>query len=224
MPAALPTVPPHRLLPTGLGVDGFVAETCVSRETVQRLEAYAELLVRWQKRINLVSPATLPDLWRRHMIDSAQLLSLLPTDGRPVIDLGSGAGFPALVLAIMGTQQVHLIESDQRKCVFLAEAARVAGLQAGSNPVIHNRRIEDIAGVPPGTVIARACAPLDRLLSYAQKFLWHGGKCLFLKGANVEQELTAARKSWTMDVERIPSVSDPQGCILRLGNIRRAEP
>jgi 16S rRNA (guanine527-N7)-methyltransferase len=123
-----------------------------------------------------------------------------------------------LVLAVLGVAGVHLVESDQRKCVFLAEAARVAGV----NPVIYNQRIESVTRLSVGVVTARACAPLEKLLSYAQKFLWQDGKALFLKGATVEEELTAARKSWHMEVERFPSVSDPTGCILRIGQVRRA--
>ena len=136
-----------------------------------------------------------------------------------MIDLGSGAGFPGLVLAILGIPEVHLIESDQRKCVFLAEAARAASVK----PIIHNKRIEQFEGLSAGVVTARACAPLEQLLSYAQRFLWQDGKALFLKGATVEEELAAARKNWQMEVERFPSVSDPTGCILRIGQVRRAE-
>lgn len=204
------------------GPADFAADTNVSRETVDRLSAYAALLVKWQQRINLVSAATLEELWRRHMLDSAQLLPLLPAGARKVVDLGSGAGFPGLVLAILGVPEVHLIESDQRKCIFLAEAARASGLTAGPNPIIHNGRIETISGLNADAITARACAPLDQLLSYAQKFLWHDGKALFLKGAAVEEELTRARKNWHMELERFPSASDPTGCILRIGQVRRA--
>jgi len=201
------------------GPDDFAADTGVSRETTQRLSAYAALLVKWQARINLISATTIGDLWRRHMLDSAQLLPLLPPGTTILVDLGSGAGFPGLVLSILGVPEVHLIESDQRKCVFLAEAARAAGIA----PVIHNKRIESIDGVSAGVVTARACAPLDQLLTYAQRILWQDGKALFLKGAAVEEELTAAHKNWTMDVERLPSASDPTGCILRIGQVRRAK-
>ena len=145
------------------------------------------------------------------MLDSAQLLPLLPQGTTSLIDLGSGAGFPGLVLAILGIPEVHLIESDQRKCVFLAEAARAAG----AKPIIHNKRIEQLEGLSAGVVTARACAPLDQLLTYAQRFLWQDGKALFLKGAAVEEELAAACKNWQMEVERFPSTSDPTGCILR---------
>lgn len=200
----------------------FAADTGVSRETIERLAAYADLLRKWQQRINLVSTATLEDLWRRHMLDSAQLLPLLPANARSIADLGSGAGFPGLVLAILGSGEVHLIESDQRKCVFLTEAIRIVGLDPGRSPVIHNCRIETVSDLEVDVVTARACAPLNQLLSYAQKFLWHDGKALFLKGAAVEEELTAAHKNWSMEVERFPSASDPQGSILRIGQVRRA--
>lgn len=200
------------------GPEDFAAATGVSRETIERLTTYAALLVKWQARINLVSASTLDELWRRHMLDSAQLVPLLPDRTTSLIDLGSGAGFPGLVLAILGIPEVHLIESDQRKCVFLAEAARAAGVKL----VIHNKRIEQLEGLAAGVVTARACAPLDQLLTYAQRFLWHDGKALFLKGAAAEEELAAARKNWQMEVERFPSASDPTGCILRIGQVQRA--
>jgi 16S rRNA (guanine527-N7)-methyltransferase len=203
---------------TNYGPADFAADTAVSRETIERLSAYAALLAKWQPRINLVSTASLGDLWRRHMLDSAQLLPLLPPGTQSLADLGSGAGFPGLVLAILGVPDVHLVESDQRKCAFLAEAARAAGVR----PTIHNQRIESMSGLSIAVVTARACAPLEKLLSYAQKFLWQDGKALFLKGAAVEEELTAARKLWHMEVERFPSASDPTGCILRIGQVRRA--
>jgi len=203
----------------GYGPEDFAAATGVSRETIERLSAYAALLIKWQARINLVSASTLDDLWQRHMLDSAQLLPLLPQETTSLVDLGSGPGFPGLVLAILGIPEVHLIESDQRKCVFLAEAARAAGVK----PIIHNKRIEQLEGIGAGIVTARACAPLDQLLTYAQRFLWHDGKALFLKGAAVEEELAAARKNWQMEVERFPSASDPKGCILRIGQVRRAK-
>ncbi|HEY7688248.1 MAG TPA: 16S rRNA (guanine(527)-N(7))-methyltransferase RsmG, partial [Dongiaceae bacterium] len=152
-------------------------------------------------------------------LDSAQLLPFIPSGTRSIVDLGSGAGFPGLVLAILVSDaRIHLIESDQRKCVFLGEAARATG----ANPIIHNRRLESVDGIEADLVTARACAPLDQLLTYAQKFLWQSGKALFLKGAGVEEELTAAHKTWSMQVERFPSVSDPSGCILRIGQVRRA--
>jgi 16S rRNA (guanine527-N7)-methyltransferase len=190
----------------------------VSRETEERLRAFADLLVRWQTRINLVGPATLKDLWRRHILDSAQLFPLLPSG--PVLDLGSGAGFPGLVLAILGAAPVHLVESDQRKCAFLREAARITGTEA----VIHACRAEALAPFPVAAITARALAPLPRLLVLAAPFLKPGTRCLFLKGRGSEHELTEAAKDWMMTVERIPSRSDPRGFIVSLSEVHRGRP
>jgi 16S rRNA (guanine527-N7)-methyltransferase len=199
------------------------ATTCdVSRETLERLRRYAEILVKWQKSINLVSPESLNDLWRRHMLDSAQLRAFLPPEARSLIDMGSGAGFPGLVLAILGVPNVNLIESDARKCVFLVEAARAAGLTAGRNPTIHRARLEEIADLRVDVVTARACAPLVQLLAYAEPFLEADSICLFLKGGRVDEELTEAEKTWRMTVERFPSLSDPTGTILRIRQVARA--
>ena len=117
----------------------------VSRETLQRLEIYAGLLEKWQAKINLVGPATLPDLWRRHFLDSAQLLPLLPAAGGTLADLGSGAGFPGLVLAMMTDWRVHLLDSDQRKCAFLRQVALDCGV--GTQVTIHAKRIEQVTGI-----------------------------------------------------------------------------
>lgn len=194
----------------------FQAETGVSRETVARLERYAALLVKWQARINLVGPATLPDLWRRHMLDSAQLAPFLPGGG-PIVDLGAGAGFPGLVLAALGAPDVHLIESDARKCAFLREAARVMGVAV----TVHACRIEAVAGFPAAAVTARALAPLARLLGWAERFVAPGTRCLFLKGQGFEDELTEARKAWSITFEGVPSRSDPSGILLLLNEVHR---
>ncbi len=205
------------------GPEALAALPDVSRETLARLAAYAELLLRWQPRINLVGNTTLPQLWRRHMLDSAQLHRLLPPDTRILVDLGSGAGFPGLVLAAMGVPEVHLIEADARKCAFLREAARVMGVAA----VVHNTRIEAVAPFAADVVTSRALAPLAQLLRYAEPFLQRGendgrgGRCLFLKGRGGEDELTLATKEWNMSVERVTSLSDPDGLILRLSEVSR---
>jgi 16S rRNA (guanine527-N7)-methyltransferase len=202
--------------------EAFAAAAHVSRETLEGLRRYADLLVKWQRSINLVAADSLNDLWRRHMLDSAQLYDLLPSGDCRVVDLGSGAGFPGLVLAAMGARDVHLVESDGRKCVFLAEAARACGLAAGVNPVIHRARLEQMRGLTADVVTARACAPLDRLLDYAEPFLRPASVCLFLKGSATADELTAASNRWRMTVERLPSASDPSGTILRIGQVTRA--
>lgn len=196
--------------------DGFQDLTRVSRETRDRLALYAELLRKWQPRINLIGPATLPDLWRRHILDSAQLFPLLP-DGTPrLIDLGSGAGFPGLVLAILGVPEVHLVESDQRKGAFLREVAR----QTGAPVTVHTARIESVTGLAAPVVTARALAALPKLLSWAAPLLTENGQCLFLKGQNVDEELTAARKIWIFQEDHFPSQSDPSGVVLRLREVR----
>jgi 16S rRNA (guanine527-N7)-methyltransferase len=190
----------------------------VSRETLDRLQTYLDLLVRWQKTINLVGPATLADPWRRHILDSAQLRRLVPGDARRLADLGSGAGLPGLVLAILGVPEVHLLESDRRKAAFLREAARACGIAV----TVHAARIEVVSPLAADVVTARALAPLPNLLAMAEWHLRPGGTALFLKGRNAETELTAARESWTMRVQQEVSLSDPESQILIISEIRRA--
>ena len=202
-----------------LGPEGFAAATGVSRETVARLQDYAALLARWAPRINLVAASTLSDLWRRHFLDSAQLFPLLPVGTRSLIDLGSGAGFPGLVLAIMGARGVELIEADARKCAFLREASRLAEAAVQ----IHNRRIEAVAPRAVDVVTARGVAPLDRLLVLAQPFVAPDTLCLFPKGKEARQELVAATRSWEFDAARHDSCTDPRGVILCLTRVARHE-
>ena len=195
------------------GVAEFQAETGVSRETLERLKLYADLLLKWNQAINLVGPATLPGLWRRHMLDSAQLLPLLPQKADlSVADLGSGAGFPGLVLALCEVGQVHLIEADQKKATFLRQVLR----ETGTSAEIHCCRIEAIANLQVDVVTARALAPLSDLIAYAAPLLDSEGCCLFLKGRGAEDELTLLPKTLQDRCVRVPSRSDPSGCILRL--------
>jgi 16S rRNA (guanine527-N7)-methyltransferase len=200
-----------------LGPEGFGRIFPVSRETLARLEAYAALLSQWSARINLVSRDTIADLWRRHILDSAQLLPLVPPATENLVDLGSGAGFPGLVLAILGVPNVELIEADSRKVAFLREAARITVAPVTLQP----RRIEQIAPHAADVVTARACAPLDRLLDLAEPFLAPHTHCLFLKGERYQEELTQARKGWTMTVSVEQSLSDRRGVILRLQQVAR---
>ena len=192
---------------------------------MDRLERYAVLLEKWNRAINLVARGSLDDLWRRHMLDSAQLWPLLPPlQGRPrrSLDLGSGAGFPGLVLAIMGTAEadteVHLVEADQKKAAFLREAARIA-----ETPVtLHAQRIESLAPFPVDVVTARACAPLPLLLDYTAPFLRNDqpgappAVGLFLKGRDVDRELTEAGEKWNIDAQLLPSCTDAAAKILRI--------
>ena len=200
-----------------LTAEAFFSRIAVSRETEERLRIYANLLRKWQKSINLVGPASLADVWRRHFLDSAQLFPLfVPGDH---LDLGSGAGFPGLVVAILGdgSRTSHLVDSDHRKIAFLREAARVTNTKI----TLHADRIDSLSPFPVANITARALAPLPTLLEWAAPFMQPGGQCLFLKGEKLEDELTAVAKDWKMQAERIPSQSDPCGAILRVKEVNR---
>ena len=192
----------------------------VSDDNLVHLEKYAELLVKWQKKINIVGNSTIADLWRRHMLDSAQLFPYLPRHEGPYVDLGSGGGFPGLVLAVMGAGPYILVDSDQRKGVFMREVIR----QTGANATVHTGRIEDLILPKPVPVItSRACASVEKLLILSDKIRDKSTFCLFLKGAAAEDELTLSRKKWMMDAVRTPSLSDPEGVILQLRSIVRLQ-
>jgi 16S rRNA (guanine527-N7)-methyltransferase len=196
------------------GPEEFAAKTGVSRETLARLKLYASLLRDWNSRHNLVSVGSLDDLWRRHYWDSAQLAPLVPQHATTLVDLGSGAGFPGLVLAelLRGKIAVTLFEGTAKKCAFLKAVAQRLELPVS----IENCRIEDAPRQIFDVITARACAPLTKLLSYAHHFMGPNSVCLFLKGQNVGVELTEAHKSWKVKIRQIPSLTDPSGVILEL--------
>lgn len=199
---------------TDIDPEEFQRLTGVSRETMDRLVIYADLLVRWQPAINLIGPATIGQIWRRHFLDSAQLARYIDK-GTTLLDIGSGAGFPGLVLAIMGIARVDLVERDARKCVFLAEVARLT-----SAPVeIHRKDARHVKRGQVDVITARGCAPLGALLEISKPFIADTTYCVFPKGKAYEEELTIASKSWNMNVETFKSVTDPSGVILRLRNI-----
>jgi 16S rRNA (guanine527-N7)-methyltransferase len=190
----------------------------VSRETWVRLDRLVERLFEVQQHTNLVANSTLPHVWTRHVADSLQLLRLVPGAKR-WIDIGSGAGFPGLVIAcaLAGVEsaEVHLVESKQKKANFLRASAHALGLPA----IVHASRIEDFSKINKRSfdvVTARAVAPLEKLIGYANPLLKRGGVGLFPKGQDVEAELTAASKSWTIEAELIPSETDPSGRIVLL--------
>lgn len=195
----------------------FAERTSVSRETLEKLQRYVELLEKWNRRINLVGPGTLGDPWRRHMLDSAQLLPLIPETATSLADLGSGAGFPGLVLAIMGVENVHLIEADRKKCAFLREVAR----ETRTAVTIHNGRIEEIESFQADIVTSRALARLAKLLDMAVHLTKKHSILLFLKGRTVDLELTEAAKEWNIRADKIPSQTDTASFILRLEAISR---
>jgi 16S rRNA (guanine(527)-N(7))-methyltransferase RsmG len=196
---------------------GRDARPCVSRETLARLETYAALLLKWNRTINLISPRDEARLWPRHIDDCLNLLPLLPPDFAFAVDLGSGAGFPGLVLSIATGRPFHLVEADQRKAAFLREAARATGAPS----VVHQARIEDFGIRDAPLVTARALAPLATLLQWAAPILAADGLCLFPKGRTHAAELTAAARQWQMRTESIPSQSDPDAVILRIRDIQR---
>lgn len=200
----------------------FAARFDVSRETRDRLMLYAERLEKWNKAINLVAKSTLPKLWQRHMADSAQAFAHIPDGARTLLDLGSGGGFPGLVLAILGAGRldVHLVDSDQRKGVFLRDVSRETGVPV----TVHTARIEALKGaeaVPAffDVVSARACAPLDQLCGFAHPFWKKDTVGLFLKGRGAHEELTRAQDRWTLRADLIPSVSDGDAHLVRLQDL-----
>jgi len=188
----------------------------VSRETIEKFQLYLTLLEKWQRRINLVSKSTLADAWQRHILDSGQLAAYFPPQTRQILDVGSGAGFPGLVLAIMGGVTVDLVESDQRKAVFLLTVIRELGLPAK----VHNQRIETMPNLCPDVITARALAPVPKLLNLIETQLHSDGVCLFLKGASVEDELTNLQSYSTMVATTYPSLSSANGVVLELKNPR----
>ncbi|MGF6310880.1 16S rRNA (guanine527-N7)-methyltransferase [Bradyrhizobium sp. i1.8.4] len=200
-----------------------LALTSVSRETEARLDRYVALLLEWQAKTNLVAPSTLPNLWTRHVSDSLQLLSLAST-AKSWVDLGSGGGFPGVVLACALAEtpgaQIHLVERIAKKAAFLREAIRVTA----SPGTVHLADIGDIvdriAG-PIDCVTARALAPLHQLIGFAEPWVKKGAKALFLKGQDVEAELTEATKYWNIEPKLHSSRTGGQGWIVELGSIER---
>lgn len=216
---------------TPLTAEKFEEIAIVSRETMEKLRVYAGLLVQWQGTQNLVSRNSLPDLWDRHMRDSIQLVPHLPGEATSITDIGSGAGFPGLVLAIATGLPTELIESHTRKGAFLREVAERTGAPAE----VLTARIEDVAKARRGSrsgesaaqsgknsvdiLTARALAPLEKLCGMADSL---GARtCLFLKGGRWREELTEAEKRWKMDLETFDSVTSAEGRILRITGLTR---
>ncbi len=193
----------------------------VSRETEEKLESYVSELSKWTERINLISRGTRDDVWGRHILDSAQVYVAAGTEWTTWIDIGSGGGLPGIVVAILSAddpdKHVTLIESDQRKAVFLAHIVRYLNLSASVHPV----RIEQFGKGSADIVSARALAPLSRLLSYSAELGRSGHRSLFLKGKSAEQELTEASKCWTFSAEKLPSWTSDEAVLLDIQGIAR---
>lgn len=202
----------------------FASRFDVSRETIERLKIYEALLRQWQKGTNLVAPGTLDDIWHRHFADSAQLIGLAP-DSVKWLDLGSGAGFPGLVIAVCTANQedshVHIVESNARKCAFCQEVVR----ETGCSVEIHHARIESLAGSDKfgevEIVTARALAPLSQLFALVSPFLHPGMQGLFLKGRQAASERAEAEKDWAFQAVMHPSVTDADARIVQVTQLWR---
>ena len=199
--------------------ESFAAATGATDAQLADLERYRSLLAAWNANMNLVGPSALEAFWGRHAWDSAQLLQLAP-EALAWADLGAGAGFPGLVLAILlkgrDGARIELVESMAKRCRFLQTVVEELGLPAE----VHNARAESLS-LPVNIVTARACAPLSRLLEFAWPHLRKGATGLFLKGQDVEAELAEATKYWKFEAELLPSHSDPSGHIVRVERLRR---
>jgi 16S rRNA (guanine527-N7)-methyltransferase len=195
----------------------------VSRESLDRLEILVKLLLDWQKHINLIAPSTIPEVWTRHVIDSLQLVPLLPAHTQAIADLGSGAGFPALVLAAVQPATVHMYESNSKKVAFMHEALR----QMKCNAVVHRERLEPRqtpVNMPKVKVVtARAFAPLPLLLDLAEPFMKSGATALFHKGQDIDAELTEAAKIWVIEPVKHLSVIDSMSVILEVKELKRVQ-
>lgn len=206
----------------GFGPKDILAKTNVSRETLTSIEKIVDELDGWRKKINLIGPSEFDQVWRRHVLDSAQLIPLMPRSGR-IVDLGSGSGFPALIIAA-ATQhdeaEIVMIETVGKKCAFLRAAIQAADLPAK----VRQGRVENVNDLSTECVTARAFAPLPKLLEYAEKWLSNGAYGIFPKGRRWEEELTQAKESWRFTYEVIPSVSGGDGVILKISEVSRVSP
>ncbi|UWQ07795.1 16S rRNA (guanine(527)-N(7))-methyltransferase RsmG [Aliiroseovarius crassostreae] len=195
----------------------------VSRETLERLEIYASLLKKWNPAINLVAPSTINDLWERHFLDSAQVFSALPQDAKKWCDVGTGGGFPGLIVAMLAQEkapelQVTCIESDLRKATFLRTVLRETGVEAN----VLSERIEQAEPQAADVFSARALASLDKLLEFSERHLSPNGICVFQKGARYQEEVEEALENWSFQLDKIPSVTNSDAVILKIGAIKRA--
>ncbi len=186
------------------------------KKSIPNLEKFSEIVLKWQKSLNLISKNTVSDIWNRHILDSAQLYLYLPADAAVLVDIGSGAGFPGIVLAILNKElngpvrQFYLIESDVKKCIFLNEVVRQLDL-----PVrVINERIEKISDIKADVLTARALADVSTLLKWSEQLRSTQTTCLFLKGESVDQELE--KLSSNFRIEKIPSLTDQKGIIIRI--------
>ena len=201
---------------------GFCSHVFVSRETFEKLCIFHRALIKWQNSINLISKSSIKNIWERHFLDSAQLYKYVKDINGNIVDFGSGAGFPGLVLAIMGKKNIHLVESDYKKCVFLKEIAMLTDIDI----TIHNCRIESLSFFDVDLVTCRALAPLNKLIYYVESFVskstdknQYMPKLLFLKGKMYKQELLQLQKNKNLDFKEYTSITDRHGKILYINKV-----
>ena len=199
-----------------IGREKFQTLLPVSHETLDLLDHYAVMLGEWNKKFNLVAESTLPHIWIRHFLDSAQLMHYIPEGAETLVDLGSGAGFPGLVMSILGVPETHLIESTGKKADFL----RVVIDEFGLNAQVHQCRIESLKDVRFDVVTARALKPLPELFKLSNPLMKKESYGLFLKGKSHHDELTESARSWTFDYATSPSMSDPSGTVLIIRSLQ----
>ena len=192
------------------GPETFLEHVSVSRETIEKLEIYASLLSRWQSKINLISTNSLQQAWHRHFLDSAQIYLMSPRKAASAIDVGTGAGFPGLVLSIMGMKNVQLVEQNKKKCAFLYEVIR----ETEASATVHPCKIENLLVKDYDVVLARAFMPLDGLLKVVRPFFGKDTVGIFPKGSRVNEELTAASKNWKMKTVIKQSITSLDGKIV----------
>ena len=200
----------------------FCSYQHVSRETFNKFEIFIEVLLKWQKSLNLISNSTINTIWKRHFLDSAQLYTYSQDIKGNILDIGSGAGFPGMILAMMGNNNVNLIESDQKKCIFMREVARLTNTKVK----IYNCRIEDLDYMKPELIISRALAPLSKLIEYVDNHMNKNieenkatPKLLFLKGKNYNNEIYDLLKIRKLEIDIFPSITDDFGKVLYIKNI-----
>ena len=199
-------------------VENFLATNQVPRETMNKFQRYFSLLEQWNPRINLVSQTSLHAFWNRHILDSLQLLPHIPK-GSNIVDIGSGAGFPGMVLALCDVFKVHLIEADSRKCVFLQEVAS----QTQTDISIINQRVEKVVPFSCHTIMARAFASLSRFITLARHLIAHSHQCLLLKGATWRSEIAEAQKNWQFYYHSQPSITHHDAALISLSHLKIQE-
>ena len=204
--------------------DKFCSYQYVSRETYEKFEIFHMTLLKWQSSINLISRSSTIDIWTRHILDSAQLYDFTKEINGNILDMGSGAGFPGIILAMMGNKKINVVESDQKKCVFMGEVARLSNTKIK----IHNSRIEDLEYLDPDLITSRALAPLDKLIKYSEMHMNKkiiGAKknpiMLFLKGKLYNEEIKKLKKIRKIEYKIYPSITNEYGKILYIHNVSK---